>query len=81
MREREFIINVPITITINGDRMTELEPLNKSLTLVDGELRANWTGYDWVELPYYTPSPEELNPTIIESTVTSSDSGEVAAID
>ena len=51
----------------NGDRMTELEPLNKSLTIVNGELRANWTGYAWNDLPYWTPTTEELNPIVVDT--------------
>lgn len=30
---------------------------NTSLTETDGELRANWTGYEWVDLPYQAPAP------------------------
>ena len=30
-------------------------PANTSLTEVEGELRANWTGYEWVDLPYKAP--------------------------
>lgn len=34
------------------DRVTSVEPLNKSITEIDGELRSNWTGNEWLELPY-----------------------------
>lgn len=49
----------------DGDRMTDKEPVNKSLTTMDGEVRANWTGYDWNDLPYWTPTAEELNPQVV----------------
>ena len=33
------------------------EPNNLSLTETVGEMRANWTGYEWVDLPYQAPAP------------------------
>lgn len=39
-----------------GMRTTPVAPANTSLTEVQGELRANWTGVEWVELPYEAPS-------------------------
>jgi hypothetical protein len=38
-------------------RATDIEPENVSETTTDGELRANFTGYEWVDLPYQTPPP------------------------
>lgn len=38
-------------------RSTELAPDNTSETTAPGELRANFTGYIWVELPYQAPPP------------------------
>lgn len=36
-------------------RSTEVVPTNLSETTTPGELRSNFTGYVWVELPYYEP--------------------------
>lgn len=44
-----------------GLRTTPLAPANTSLTEVEGELRANWTGVEWVELPY-EPPPAPVEP-------------------
>ena len=33
-------------------RATEAEPENTSITTTPGELRANWTGHEWVDRPY-----------------------------
>jgi len=43
-------------------RSTELDPVNYSLTEVDGEMRANWTGYSWVDREYKAPPPQQQNP-------------------
>ena len=37
------------------NRVAPVAPANTSLTEVEGELRANWTGYEWVDLPYKAP--------------------------
>lgn len=37
------------------NRVAPTAPANTSLTEVEGEQRANWTGYEWVELPYKAP--------------------------
>lgn len=37
------------------NREASVEPNNLSLTEIDGEMRANWTGYEWVDLPYAAP--------------------------
>ena len=34
------------------NRAASVAPVNLSLTETTGELRANWTGYEWVDLPY-----------------------------
>ena len=39
----------------SGPRTTTLAPANMSQTEVPGELRANFTGYVWKDLPYKTP--------------------------
>lgn len=39
-------------------RATDISPSNTSETTVDGEFRANFTGYEWVDLPYQAPAPE-----------------------
>lgn len=43
-------------------RSTELDPVNYSTTTVDGEMRANWTGYSWVDREYMSPPPEQQIP-------------------
>lgn len=44
------------TQTIPG-RSTDTAPVNTSETTTPGELRANWTGYAWVDRPYAAPPP------------------------
>lgn len=44
-----------------GLRTTPVAPANTSLTEVEGESRANWTGVEWVELPYVAP-PAPVEP-------------------
>lgn len=34
------------------ERSTETAPINLSVTEVEGELRSNWTGYVWKDIPY-----------------------------
>lgn len=34
------------------ERATELAPTNLTVAEVPGELRSNWTGYEWIELPF-----------------------------
>lgn len=36
-------------------RETETAPQNTSESVTPGDLRANWTGYEWVDLPYADP--------------------------
>lgn len=33
-------------------RSTQLEPVNKSLSSVPGDSRSNWSGTEWVDIPY-----------------------------
>lgn len=40
------------TIEVLVDRVAGIEPANTSITDVDGELRSNWTGNEWVNIPY-----------------------------
>ena len=40
------------TTEVLEDRVADVEPANKSTTTVSGELRANWTGYSWIDMPY-----------------------------
>lgn len=42
-------------------RATDIAPENTSETTTDGELRANFTGFEWLDLPYQAP-PEVLPP-------------------
>ena len=49
-------------------RAASVAPVNISLTETTGELRANWTGYEWVELPYAAPvitEPVILVPQVV----------------
>lgn len=34
------------------DRITEIAPTNLTVTQMPGELRSNWTGYEWIQLSY-----------------------------
>lgn len=38
-----------------GKRSTTVEPANKSETETPGELRSNWTGREWFNVPYVAP--------------------------
>lgn len=40
-----------------GPRTTDLAPDNVSTTTTPGELRANWTGYEWLDVEYAEPPP------------------------
>ena len=49
-------------------REASVAPVNISLNESPGELRANWTGYEWVELPYAAPvitEPVILVPQVV----------------
>lgn len=43
--------------TEDNGRETDIAPQSLSETTEPGELRPNWTGYEWVELPYVAPIP------------------------
>ena len=45
-------------------RPADVAPENDSLTETEGELRANWTGYEWVDLPYAAPVITEPLPPV-----------------
>lgn len=50
------------------NREASVEPENDALTETEGELRANWTGYEWVDLPYAAPvitEPVILVPQVV----------------
>ena len=38
-------------------RSTQVDPINYSITEVAGEMRANWTGYIWVDREFVPPAP------------------------
>jgi len=42
-------------------RCTEDQPSNLSVSNAADELRSNWTGFDWIELPYVALVPPELS--------------------
>ena len=44
-------------------------PQNTSTATTVGQLRANWTGYDWVELPYVEPVID-TPPVVVPAAVT-----------
>lgn len=37
-------------------RTTDIAPVNLSMTTVNGEMRANHTGYEWIDRPYFAPA-------------------------
>lgn len=43
------------TSTPIPSRQAPIAPTNTSETTTPGEFRANWTGYEWIVLPYITP--------------------------
>lgn len=43
-----------------GRRSTNIAPANTSTTTTAGQLRANWTGRNWVEVPYFAPAQATL---------------------
>jgi hypothetical protein len=44
-------------------------PENTSQTTTPGQMRANWTGYDWVDLPYVAPVID-TPPVVVPAAVT-----------
>lgn len=52
----------------DGDRTTNIQPANLSMTTTPGELRANFTGYEWLDLPYVAPvivEPKQPVPPLV----------------
>ena len=54
-----------------GKRTTDIAPTNTSVDDTEGQPRSNWTGYEWIELPYaqqpepfiaVCPVPEVVTP-------------------
>ena len=43
-----------------GRRSTSVSPTNTSTTTNPGELRSNWTGREWAEVPYFAPAQATL---------------------
>lgn len=53
-----------------GKRSTDTAPTNLSTSETEGELRSNWTGHTWVELPYiHRPIPVPKAPVPDEVTM------------
>ncbi|MDY0206211.1 MAG: hypothetical protein RBR82_06250 [Pseudomonas sp.] len=54
-----------------GERSTETAPDNQALTEVEEELRSNWTGHKWIELPYRHFNFEETQePELVPDVIT-----------
>ena len=53
-----------------GDRCTEDQPANLSVSEIEGALRANWTGYEWNDLPYVKPAPAPDPATPVPASIT-----------
>lgn len=53
-----------------GARTTPTQPSNTSQTTTPGELRANFTGYEWVDQPYVVPTPVEAPAVSVPDSVT-----------
>lgn len=51
-------------------RVTDVAPTNTSETTTPGELRANFTGHIWIDLPYAVPAPVTVDPAPIIKAVT-----------
>lgn len=45
-----------------------IAPANQSTSDTPGDIRANWTGYEWREMTYQTP-PEIASPVIVPQVV------------
>ena len=43
-----------------GQRTTSVAPANTSLDSTEGLFRSNWTGYEWIEIPYVVPPELEV---------------------
>jgi hypothetical protein len=42
------------------NRSTPTAPTNTTLTKVIGEPHSNWTGFDWIVIPYWEPEPRRV---------------------
>ena len=58
------------TSTPIAGRATDIAPDNTSETTTPGELRANYTGYVWVDLPYVVPVPSVPVEPVVERRIT-----------
>lgn len=50
------------------DRTTDIAPTNLTETEVEGEIRSNFTGYEWIQLPYVhsvEPTPAVAVPVFV----------------
>ena len=54
------------TGTPMAGREADVAPDNTSETTTTGELRANWTGYEWVEVAYKAPLPDVPTPSVVQ---------------
>jgi hypothetical protein len=45
------------TAADGAPRSTPIAPANTSTSDTPGAARANWTGHEWIELPYVVPDP------------------------
>ena len=58
------------TSDVISNRIVEVEPPLTSETVVVGELRANWTGVEWLELPYYQSESVDSNLQTLKDSLT-----------
>lgn len=58
------------TSTSIAGRATLIAPANTSETTTPGELRANFTGYVWVDLPYVVPPAPQAPAPEVPTSVT-----------
>lgn len=47
-------------------RVADVAPVNTSVSEKEGDLRANWTGYEWIDRPYSIPPVEIHYPATIK---------------
>lgn len=53
-----------------GARTTPLAPANTSQTTTPGELRANFTGFEWQDQPYRAPAVDPAPETPVPASIT-----------